>query len=111
MTHFAWRDKKICDLFATLLDKMQAVREPDGTTLLDNSLIVMGRSLRTGHHRRNLPILFAGGGGGGIREGQHLVYEKDETPLGNLWLSMLKHSGCPTQSFADSNGVLDEIFT
>jgi len=29
----------------------------------------------------------------------------------SLRLSMLKHSGCPTQSFADSNGVLDEIFT
>ena len=27
-----------------------------------------------------------------------------------LWLSMLKHSGCPTQSFADSNGPLEEIF-
>ena len=29
----------------------------------------------------------------------------------NLWLSMLKHSGCPTQAFVDSNGVLDESFT
>ena len=28
----------------------------------------------------------------------------------NRWLSMLKHSGCSTQSFADSNGILNEIF-
>jgi hypothetical protein len=74
MTHFgtktsdaykqlAWRDEQIYDLFATPCDKMQAVREPDGTTLLDNSLIVIESSLRTGHTRRNLPILFAGGGG------------------------------------------------
>ena len=54
-----WRDRKICDLLATLLDKMNAIEESDGTTLLDNSLIVMGSSLRTGHKRRNLPILFA----------------------------------------------------
>ena len=76
----ARRDKKICDLFATLLDKMQAVREPDGTTLPDNSPIVMGSSLRTGYTRRDLPILFAGGG---IQQSQHL-YEKDKTPLGDL---------------------------
>jgi hypothetical protein len=74
MTHFgtktsdaykqlAWRDEQIYDLFATPCDKMQAVREPDGATLLDNSLIVIESSLRTGHTRRNLPILFAGGGG------------------------------------------------
>lgn len=63
-----------------------------------------------GHHRRNLTILAAGGGCGVIWQGHRLVYKKDETPLGNLRLSMLKHSGCPTQSFADSNDVLDEIF-
>ena len=28
----------------------------------------------------------------------------------NLWLGMLKHSDCPTQSFPDSDGVLEEIF-
>lgn len=122
MTHFgtktsdaykqlAWRDRKMCDLFATLLDKMQAVGEPDGSTLLENSLIVMGSSLRTGHRRRNLPILFAGGGGGGIRQGQHVAYKEDESALDNLWLSMLKHVGCPEDSFAGSDGVLTEIFT
>ena len=121
MTHFgaktsdafkqlAWRDMKICDLFSTLLDKLQAVREVDGSTLLDNSLIVLGSSLRTGHRRRNLPILFAGGGGGGIRQGQHIVYKENETPLGNLWFSMLKHVGCSVDSFADSTDTLSEIF-
>ena len=105
-----WRDRKICDLLATFLDKMKSVKEPDGSSLLDNSLIVMGSSLRTGHKRRNLPILFAGGGGGGIQQGQHLVYKENETPLGNLWLSMLKHVGCPVDSFAGSNDVLSEIF-
>ncbi len=121
MTHFgtktsdaykqlAWRDRKICDLFATLLDKMKAAEEPNGTTLLDNSLIVMGSSLRTGHRRRNLPIMFAGGGGGGIRQGQHVVYKENESPLGNLWLSLLKHVGCPIDSFAGSDDVLPELF-
>lgn len=106
-----WRDRKVCDLLATLLDKMKATRDPDGSTLLDNSLIVMGSGLRTGHKRRNLPILFAGGGGGGVKQGQHHVYKEDETPLGNLWLSMLRHVGCSVNHFADGTETLTEIFT
>lgn len=105
-----WRDRKLCELFATLLQKMSAVRDADGSTLLDNSLVVMGSSLRTGHRRQNVPILFAGHGGGGIRQGQHLVYKENESPLGSLWLSMLKNVGCPVDSFADSDGVLSELF-
>ncbi len=121
MTHFGaktttayqqllWRDEKLCSLLATLMDKLKSVQELDGSTLLDNALIAMGSGLRTGHKRRNLPILFAGGGGGGIKQGQHLVYKENESPLGNLWLSMLKHTGCDVDSFADSDGVLDDIF-
>jgi hypothetical protein len=121
MTHFGaktsiayqqlvWRDRKLCALFASLLDKMKAVKDSDGSTLLDNSLIVMGTGLHTGHKRENLPILLAGGGGGGVRQGQHYVYEQSESRLANLWFSMLKHVGCPLDSFADSNGVLSEIF-
>lgn len=105
-----WRDHKVCDLFATLLDKLKSVSEADGTTLLDNTLIVMGSGLRTGHKRRNLPILFAGGMKNGVRQGQHYVHRESETPLGNLWLSMLKHAGCPVDAFADSNGPLTEMF-
>jgi hypothetical protein len=121
MTHFGdkstvayqqliWRDRKLCELFASFLDKMKTIRESDGTSLLDNSLIVMGSGLRTGHKRRNVPILFAGGGGGGVRQGQNSVNKEDETPLANLWLSMLKHVGCPVKSFADSTDVLGDLF-
>ncbi len=118
MTHFGaktsvaykqlvWRDKKICSLFATLLNKMKVIEEVDGSSLLDNTLIAMGSGLHTGHKRRNLPILL---GGGGLNHGINHVYKADETPLGNLWLSMLKHSGCPVDSFADSDGPLSGIF-
>lgn len=121
MTHFGtrnstayqqltWRDEKVCDLLATLMDKMKSVQEPDGSTLLENSLIVMGSGLRTGHRRQNLPILLAGGTGRDIHQGQHCVYKENETPLSNLWFSMLKHADCPVDSFAESTGVLPENF-
>lgn len=120
MTHFGaktsnaykqltWRDEKVCKHFATLLGKMQAIEEADGSTLLDNTLVVMGSGLHTGHKRRNLPILFAGGGKA-VKHGQNYVYKENETPLGNLWLSMLKHVGCPANSFADSDEPLTEMF-
>ncbi len=104
-----WRDQKLCSLYGTLLDKLKSVQEKDGTTLLDNTLVVMGSGLHAGHQRRNLPILLAGGGSD-VRHRQHYVYKESETPLANLWISMLNYAGCAITSFADSDGVLSEIF-
>jgi hypothetical protein len=111
MTHYqqlTWRAEKLCSHFATLLRKMKAIQEADGSTLFDNMLVVMGSGLRTGHERRNVPILI--GGGSGVRHGSNYVYKENEGKLGNLWLSMLKYAGCPVDSFADSDGPLTEIF-
>ena len=41
----------------------------------------------------DLPVLLAGGGNGSLRPGRHVVYEKD-TPMTNLYMSMLDHMGC-----------------
>ena len=43
-----------------------------------------------------------------IAAGQHLTYDKD-TPLSNLWLSMLDAFGTPVERFADSTGVLKGV--
>ena len=50
-------------------------------------------------------------GGGGIRQGQHVVYREDESALCNLWFSMLKHVGCPVDHFSDGTTILSEIFS
>jgi hypothetical protein len=57
------------------------------------------------HDPRNLPIILAGQGGGTIATGRHLVYEKN-TPLCNLWKSMLTRVGAPIDKVADSTGEL-----
>lgn len=105
-----WREKKLSTMFASMIDKLRAAKDPDGGTLLENSVVVMGTGLRTGHGRRNVPTLIAGNGGGAIKHGQHRVYEEDVTPLSNLWLGMMRQAGVPVESFADSTGPLDGVF-
>ena len=41
------------------------------------------------HNHDDLPILLAGGGGGTIKTGRHIRYA-GETPVSNLWVSMLE---------------------
>ena len=92
--------------FAYFLQKLQGIREGEGT-LLDNCMIVYGSGLGDGnaHNHDNLPVLLAGKGGGTIRPGRHIRYEK-ETPMANLFLSMLHQMGAPVERFGDSTGKL-----
>lgn len=94
---------------AYLLGKMQATKEPNGTTLLDNVMLVYGSCIGDGnrHNHDDLPILLAGKGGGTIAGGRHLVFPvKSDTPLMNLYLALFERMGAPARSFGDSTGVL-----
>ncbi|MEX0794419.1 MAG: hypothetical protein WD045_14885, partial [Pirellulaceae bacterium] len=79
-------------------------------TLLDNSMILFGSGLKDGqsHSPRDLPILLGGRGGGKINTGQHIRYEKN-TPLTNLYVSMLNAFGRETEAFSDSSGMLEGV--
>jgi hypothetical protein len=92
--------------FAYLLERLKAIPEGDGT-LLDNCMIVYGSGIGDGnrHNHDNLPVLLAGKGGHSIRSGRHIRYP-DETPMANLFLSMLERVGAPTNRFGDSTGSL-----
>ena len=80
-------------LFGGFLEKMKETREGD-SNLLDQSLIVYGSGLADGnaHTHDQLPILLAGRGGSFVSPGRHIVYER-ETPLWNLFASMLERAG------------------
>lgn len=95
--------------YAYMLEKMKSIKEGQGT-LLDNSMIVFGAGMRDGnaHSPRNLPIVLAGKGGGSIKTGRHLVYRKN-SPLCNLYRSMLNRVGAPVGEFADSTGELQGL--
>ncbi len=95
--------------YAYFLRRLQEIKEGE-RTLLDNSLVLFGSDLRDGnaHDPHNLPILLGGRGGGRIASGEHRSYGKD-TPLANLYLSMLAALGVPAARFADSTGPLPGV--
>ncbi len=95
--------------YAYFLEKLRNIKEGD-KTLLDNSMILFISDLRDGnrHSPRNLPIVLAGKGGGKIRTGQNVSFEK-ETPLANLYLTMLNTLDIENDKFGDSTRTLSEI--
>jgi hypothetical protein len=95
--------------YAYLLQKLRGMQEGE-SNVLDQSMILLGAGIRDGdkHDPHNLPLVLAGKAGGRIATGQHLVYEKD-SPLSNLFLSMLDAFGTPTERFGDSTGKLAGI--
>jgi hypothetical protein len=92
--------------YAYLLRKLRGMKEGD-SNVLDNSMVLFASALSDGdrHSPRNLPLLVGGGGGGRVDCGQHLVYAED-SPLANLYVSMLDAFGAPVERFADSTGPL-----
>ncbi len=98
-------------LFAYFLEKLKATPEGDGT-LLDHSLFLYGSGMGNPnvHDHVNLPILVAGGAAGKLKGGRHIRYA-EPTPLANLHLTLLEKVGVRLDSFADSQGKVDELLS
>ena len=92
-----------------LLQRMQSIQEGEGT-LLDNSMIVYGSGISDGnrHNNENLPVLLAGGGAGTIETGRHIRYDY-ETPMCNLFMSMLERMNVKAPYVGDSTGSLSNL--
>ncbi len=94
---------------AYMLGRMKNIREGEGT-LLDNCMIAYGSGNSDGnrHNHDDLPILQIGRGSGTIRTGRHLRYGNN-TPLNNLWLSMLDRVNSAVDRLGDSTGRLANL--
>jgi len=94
---------------AAFLGKLKSIKEGDGT-LLDHCMIAYGSGNSDGnaHNHDDLPILLAGGGCGTLKQGQHVRYRK-ETPLNNLWLSMLDRMSLKVDTLGDGTGRLNGL--
>lgn len=117
--------------FARLIGKLQATPEPAGTgTMLDNTLLLFGSASSAFHLSRNYPLLLAGGRQMGFSPGQYINHaglnfqggpwlgkrepwqdeaKGEDMPLSNLYATMLQRLGVPTDSFADSTGMIDNV--
>lgn len=101
------RDLVQAELFAGFLDRLKAEKDIKGSSLLDSTCVVYGSNLRTSHSLDNCPTIVAGASSG-IKMGQHLVCSAD-TPLNNLWLTILNQMGVATERHGDSTGVLRQV--
>ncbi|MEQ8279559.1 MAG: DUF1552 domain-containing protein [Deltaproteobacteria bacterium] len=83
------------EVFARLLDRMKAVDEGDGTTLLDNSIVFFSSEAGEGNDHRptDLPIVLAGGGQGSVVKGTHLAYAAPNNIYADLHVALLNAFG------------------
>jgi hypothetical protein len=88
---------------AYFVDKLQSIREGDGT-LLDHSLILYGSNMGNSnqHLHYDVPHVLIGGASGQLQGNRHLAYASKTVPTGNLLLSILDMYGVHSDSFGDS---------
>ncbi len=94
---------------AYLLEKLASVQEGDGT-LLDHCMVAYGSGNSDGnrHNHDDLPVLLAGGACGALKTGRHIRYA-GETPISNLWVSLLNRMDISVDQLGDSNGELANL--
>ena len=102
------RDQKQSELLAYFIDRLKATREADGSCLFDHVSLSYGSNINSIHYLTNCPTIITGRGAG-IQLGQHLVLDSN-TPLANLWLSLLRGVGIDAASHGDSSGIIKELF-
>jgi Protein of unknown function (DUF1552) len=93
-------------LMQYFFERMRSVADGDGS-LLDHSLIVYGATLGDGnlHTYKNLPVLLVAGGVANTQVDRHIRYPQD-TPMANLYLTLLDKLGIEIDKFGDSTGRL-----
>ena len=89
--------------FADLL-KSLAAKDEAGSTMLDNTMVLLGSNLgnANSHDWHNLPIILAGGG---FRHGGHTAFDpKNNRPLADLFVQMAQQMDRPIEQFGSSTG-------
>ncbi len=79
-----WNVEKVAELCA----KLDAVVDPDGATVLDNTVVLFGGSMHGSNHQcSELPTALLGGGHLGLRQDQHVVFSS--RPLRDLHFTIM----------------------
>ena len=98
--------------YAYLIKRMKEIKEIDGSSMFDNSLITYGAGIGDGatHQYYDLPMIVAGKGQGQLKQGRFIKL-KSGTLNSNLWLTVAQLMGLEIDSFADSTGVISDLWT
>jgi hypothetical protein len=101
-------------MLAYLLDKLHMTKEVDGTSMLDNMVMVAGGGLSdaNNHVHNDVPVAIFGGAQGKLRGGRHIVQKG--APLSNVHLSVIEMFGAPTEEYvsnetSDATGVMKDL--
>ncbi len=103
-------DQYYAEHFARFLGKLKAMKDFDGSSVLDNSMIFYGGAIADGnrHNHDNLPVVLAGGGGGTLTPGRFVKFPSQ--PMSNLFLSLADRMGAEgLERFGDSTGRIGTI--
>lgn len=93
------------------INRMKSMKQPDGSSLLDHSLLGFSSGMGIGHSKDRLPTCLFGGKAAGVSHQGHLRLP-EQTPLSRVWHTMLDRVNVETgEQFQDSTGVIDELIS
>ncbi len=120
LSHHGKDDNKLAQLrridrfhveeYTRFLDRLAAIDDGQGS-LLDRSVVLFGSGISDGdrHNHDELPVLLAGRAGGLLHPGRHVRFPRN-TPLANLYLTLLRGFDCGVETFGDATGPLRGIW-
>ena len=96
--------------FASAIEKMKSLKEFDGSSVFDHSVLMFGSGLGHGgqHKGTNLPLILAGGASSGLNTGRLLEYPK-QPPHANCLLTLIQHFGVEMEQYNNSTGSLSRV--
>lgn len=99
--------------FAYLCQRLDAMREGDGT-VLDNTCLMFINNMWSGskHDSTKVPLILAGGLGGSLQTGRVLDYtdrDDEDRKLCSLYLSILQRMGAQADGFGDAEQPLAQL--
>jgi hypothetical protein len=94
---------------AQLASRLDAIKDDDGSSILDNTVITLASSMHSSNHDTlDLPIILLGGGGGVLKQNVYQRWPSTTPPeLADLHLMLMqKVYGCPDTSFGQAMGSI-----
>lgn len=102
-------DRIYFDHWAYFIDRLKSFKQPDGSTLLDHTMLGFSSGMGIGHSKDQLPTCLFGGAQKGIAHQGHLRLPEN-TPLSRVWHTMLDRLDVPVgENFQDSTGAIKEM--